>query len=154
MDTQQIEVLENEISTFHSIYATRHSRNFHADWSIALISIILTALVSALGVLKIDNAASYMALLSIFNAAVIAGHRVGTFGERAQFQRLVATEAENLMTEFRFSSKDDEQCKSIIQRLQTLRDHASRNLPRGEGIQAAINLKDELRLQKIEEVSS
>lgn len=145
MDAQKTKALRDEITAFKECYSRRHALNYHSDWVIALLSIVATAAISVIGIYNESDAARTMAIISIGNAVLLAAHRMGAFREIAEFQRLAATEAENLVTQLDYGVTNDDEFKSIVHRLQVLRDHTARNLPRGEGIQAAIDLRDELK---------
>lgn len=76
MDPQKLETLTQEVRAFQTLYLTRHSRNYHSDWVIALFSLLITAAIAIVGIIRGAEAPKIMAIMSVVNAALIGSHRL------------------------------------------------------------------------------
>jgi hypothetical protein len=132
LDKQQANDLNEEIANFHSTYSSRHGKNFFINVALVLLGILLAVGVTAAGFFEKGKLAGILGLLlTLF----IALQNAFYFNEKAEFYRLVATEADNLRYLLKFKVQTQSELHSVLDAFMTLKKYAATNLPRGKGME-------------------
>jgi hypothetical protein len=137
--------LREEIDELRKTYYLRHKGNYRTSWLLILFGIIGSISVSGFALLGYAKLAGVMGLLV---ALCISLQTAFALGERAQFQRIIYTEAENLITRLNIRAHDADGLSKVSEELELLRKSAAENIPRGEGMGAVQKLTSELEAKR------
>jgi hypothetical protein len=133
--------LRGDIEEFTRKYGKRHRGNFHLNWILIVIGLLLAAGVTISGML---NQGIIAAILGVCIGFLIGLQNAFPLSEKAEFYRLVVTEAENLIFELKYEVESEQQFREVVNKFQGLRDHAAKSLPRGQGMEAVKDMYKEL----------
>ena len=125
--------LINEINQFVGIYQKRHSGNFHLNWILIVIGLLLSAGVTIAGML---NQGLIAAVLGICIGFLISLQNAFPLGEKAEFYRLMVTEGQNLISMLNYEVDTTKEFEDSQRRFRKLRSHAATSLPKGRGMEA------------------
>ena len=117
---------------------SRHGLNFRVHWSLVVLVLLGSALVTVGGVLKWRH--ELIALIGVGTSVVIALHTAIAIGDKAEFQRIVASDAASILTYLSDSELSEESFRKLRVQFIALRKHADSQLPRGGGMEAVRNL--------------
>lgn len=131
-DQEKVEALKTDVTTFFDTYRFRHGKNYFTNFALVFLGIVLSVSVSAAG---FGGYGKLAGILGLFITLLIALQNAFYFGEKAEFQRLVATEAENLISMLKFKVKTESDFETVLEAFLTLKKHTAANLPRGKGME-------------------
>ncbi len=131
-DPKMIEEAKNEIASFGAQIRQRHGTNWAASSGLVASGILLSIGVTAAGFFGPGWLAGALGLIvTLF----IALQNAFFFSEKAEFQRVVFTEAENLLSLLKFRVRSPAQFDSVIDAFMTLKKSGATGLPHGKGMQ-------------------
>jgi len=139
--------LKTEVDVFLATYQTRHGQNYR--WNAVLV---FAGIALSLGATVAGGIFNYGKLAGIFGIGVtfvIAIQNAYTPGEKAEFYRVVATEAENLKSTMTYGLDTDQGFQRAARKLQLLRMNAATRLPRGGGMDVVSRMSKDLSLADI-----
>ena len=137
-DKNSIEKFRNEVSGFLEIQQKRHARNFKFHWALVFGVLIGSSLATVGGIFKWSH--DIIAFIGVVSSAVIVIHTAIAIGDKAEFQRIVASDAANILTYLSNTNLSDEEFTKLRDQFIALRKHADSQLPRGGGMEAVRNL--------------
>lgn len=120
--------LQREIESFIRIYRRLRNINFYINAAMVFGSLSLAAGVTYMSL----NEASWNA--TVFGIALtflIGLHNAFSFGEKAEFYRIITTESENLLSALKFGDTD---FNEVLRKFIALRESAAKSVPRGRGM--------------------
>lgn len=135
---------QQEVQQFHDIQLGRHRCNFRLHWLLVISVLACSVATTVGGVLKWPYVV--IALTGLAGSTLIALHTAIAIGDRAEFQRVIASEAANLLSDAKQSTLTEESFEQIRTHFKELRKHADAQLPRGAGMDAVRSLP---RLPKV-----
>src|SRR5262245_51454432 len=131
VDPSRLKDLQEQIQGFVRLYQYRHARNYWVSVMLVALGILLGLAVTAAGFL---GAGVVAGLLGLAITAFISFQKAFAFDETAEFQRLLFTEAENLLNLLHYRVKTQIAFDSVLDAFMTLKKHAATNLPKGKGM--------------------
>jgi hypothetical protein len=132
LDDQAVSKLREEIEAYLAVHQRRHSKNYVINAAFIAMGILLAVGVTAAGFFNYGVIAG---VLGLFITLFLALQNAFYFGEKAEFYRVVATEAENLRSALAFRVRDGEEFQTIVEAFLTLRKNTATNLPKGKGME-------------------
>jgi hypothetical protein len=124
--------LRQEIDSYLSVHQRRHGKNYFINAGLVAIGILLAVGVTAAGFFNYGVIAG---VLGLFITLLLGFQNAFYFGEKAEFYRVVATEAENLRSALDYRVRTDADFQEILAAFLTLRKHTATNLPKGKGME-------------------
>ncbi len=125
--------LMGEINQFVETYQKRHSGNFHLNWILIVIGLLLSAGVTVAGML---NQGLIAAVLGICIGFLLGLQNAFPLGEKAEFYRLMIVEGQNLISVLNYEVDTLKEFEDSQKRFRKLRSHAAASLPKGRGMEA------------------
>ncbi len=138
---QKKQKLTGEIHDFVTIYQNRHRGNFHLNWILIVVSLLLSAGVTIFGML---NQGMVAAVLGVCIGFLIGMQNAFPLGEKAEFYRLMVVEGQNLISMLDYEVNTDKDFASIEKQFRKLRSHAASDLPKGKGMDAIKEIYQDL----------
>jgi hypothetical protein len=130
----------SEIDLFINGYYWWHNIDFHLDWILTMFSLAFSVAVVVAGFLDQARTAAFFGIGVSF---LIALHNAFPLGEKAEFYRILISEARNIKLELSTVTKFDNY-QRLITRFKRLNENAARRLPRGQGMEAVRKLQEDL----------
>ena len=138
VDENRLKPVREEVSKFEMEQWRRHTINFFANWVLVVLAIGSSALVIIGGVFSWDH--KVIAMLGLVGS-VIAGLQASlAIEDKAEFQRVVASDAENIQLCLKDSEISEVDFIKLRDRFMLLKTEANKKLPRGGGVEAARKL--------------
>lgn len=135
---ERVAVLRSEVGAFHLMQQKRHGRNFTWHWLFVVLVLACSMLTALAGILKWPH--SLIAITGIASATFVALHTALATGDKAEFQRVVASDAANLLLDLRAGDISEQRLDQLLGYFKELRKHADAQLPTGGGMDAVRNL--------------
>ncbi len=136
--TKQLESLKAEVHDFHKMQQKRHGHNFWIHWCLVCLVLMSNAALAFGGILKWDH--ELIACIAVVSGTLVALHTAIAIGDKAHFQRIVASDAENLLTDLNAGVDSDERLRQLREYFKALRKHSDVMLPLGGGMDAVRSL--------------
>ena len=138
---QKKQKLTGEIREFVVTYQKRHRGNFHLNWILIVVGLLLSAGVTIFGML---NQGVVAAVLGVCIGLLIGMQNAFPLGEKAEFYRLMVVEGQNLISILDYEVNTDKDFASIEKQFRKLRSHAASDLPKGKGMDAVKEMYQDL----------
>ena len=145
VDPSRLEKLLREVKELGDTHKQRHKGNYRTHAVLIALGVIGSISVSAAGLLGYALPAG---LLGLMVALCIGLQNAFAFGERAEFQRIVAIEADNLRSRLELDVKGLTEFDRVLAEFLVLRTSAARNIPRGKGMDAVREMATELEVAR------
>ena len=131
-DAKMVEDAKQQIVSFIAWHRLRHGQNYWLGVLLVVLGIVLALSITAAGFFNYGVLAG---VLGLFVALFIALQNAFSISEKAEFQRLVFTEADNLHDLLTYRVRTQSQFDAVLDSFMTLKKHAATNLPRGKGME-------------------
>ncbi len=141
VDQEKMRKLREEIEQFHALFQLRHRQNYHLNWVLILVGLLLSAGVTIAGML---NYGVIAAIMGVGIGLLIGIQNAFPFSEKADFYRLVMSESWNLKTTLEYKVETNRQFTIVLNKFMKLRDHAAASLPKGQGMDAVRKMYEDL----------
>lgn len=138
IDTSRLNPVIEQVSTFRDAQWRRHTLNFIANWLLVVLAICASALTIIGGVCAWDHRT--IALIGVAGSIIVSIQTSLAINDKAEFQRVIATDAENIILLLSDPLISDEDFSKLRDQFTALRAEASKKLPRGGGVEAARKL--------------
>jgi hypothetical protein len=145
VESARVEKLGKELEQLLEMHRQRHGANYRANAVLIGFGIVGSISVSATGLLGYPTAAG---ILGLMVALCIGLQNAYAFGEKAEYQRIVATEAENLLSRLQIEVKGESDFEKLFSEFLVLRTSAAKNIPRGKTIEAVREMATELQAKR------
>lgn len=132
--------LMRQVDEFLQTYEKRHGTNYYIHHGLIVGGIAVGAALAISGILGYPIAA---AILGVISSAIFAMDATWALGELAEFQRIVAGKARNMLSELEFV-QSEEQFHALRRSFYALREHADQSLPRGSGMEAVKRMYEDV----------
>ena len=130
-----------EIQNFITLQRRAYRVNYTLNIMIILLGLLLSAGVTISGIL---NQGQISAVLGVFIALLFGLNSSLAIGERADFNRVMFAEADNLVSRLRFQVGGAREFQSALSRFLVLRRHAATSVPRGQGLETVRRMYQEM----------
>lgn len=137
-DPQRVESFRKEVSEFLAMQQRRHTMNFRLHWLLVVLVLIGSSLTTIGSILRWQY--EIIALIGVVSSVLIAIHTAIAIGDKAEFQRIIASDAANILTYLSDSGLVEDNFVRLREQFTELRKHADSQLPRGGGMEAVRNL--------------
>lgn len=133
-------------------FIAEHQRIQHLDYQLSWV-ITVGALLASLAVIVagIMNRGKTAALIGVLVTGLVALDRQLALSEKAQFWQVICTEGENIRDDLQFVQNRDD-FKKVVDQLKILRTKSAQDHPKGEGMQAVIDLQRQLAATRTPEI--
>lgn len=144
VEPSRMEELYESLEQFKDSQMQRHRGNYRAGVLLVGFGLCGSVAVSAAGFLNYGVAAG---LIGLVVALCIGLQSAYSFGEKAEFQRIMATEGDNLLLRLRVDVKSPADFESVVKEFLVLRTFAAKSIPRGKGMEAVHDMAKELKTE-------
>jgi len=131
-DRKRIDDAKIQIETFSRLHKKRYGWNNALSITLVVLGIIVALGITAAGFFNYGVLAGILGLIVVL---FISLQNAFSISEKAEFQTVVFTEADNLIQLLEFRVRTQAQFDSVLDSYMTLTKHAAANLPRGKGMQ-------------------
>jgi hypothetical protein len=129
-DNSKADALARDIERFVTDQKRRHTHNFYLHGGLVFLSLLLGAAVTVASFLGWKTIAGVLGISITFLIGLQAAF---SLGDKAEFQRAIFTEGENLLTILRLRVRGDIDFESVLESFMILRKYEASNLPKGRG---------------------
>jgi hypothetical protein len=135
-DQEMVAALRGQVEKFKDYYWKQHIQNYKINNTLVVAGIILSLAVTAVGFLGYGVLAGIIGLCIL---ACISFQKAFNYGEKAEFYRMIHTEAKILRDRLRYRVYTASDFEAVFDAFASLRKHAD-EIPAGKGMEVVEEL--------------